>query len=105
MTPSRTPPEPPPLGLTRTAGHVYTWNDGRTVYTPLPSVTTVVGVVDKSGPLVGWAKRQVANAAVRNLDVLSTMVATAGSESAARWLATIPGYQRDSAADVGTRVH
>jgi hypothetical protein len=103
-TPPATP-EPPPLGLSRTAGHVYSFNTGSEVFSPLPSVTTVIGVIDKSGPLVGWAKREVSDAALRNLDVLTKMVGTAGPESAARWLATIPGYQRDTAADIGTRVH
>jgi hypothetical protein len=98
-------PESPPLGLSRTAGHIYSFNSGSEVFAPLPSVTTVIGVIDKSGPLLGWAKREVSNAALRNLDVLSKMVVTAGPESAARWLATIPGYQRDSAADIGTRIH
>jgi hypothetical protein len=97
--------EPPPVGLTRTADHTYSFNTGSEVFSPLPSVTTVIGVIDKSGPLVGWAKREVSNAALRNLDVLSKMTATAGPESAARWLATIPGYQRDTAADIGTRIH
>jgi hypothetical protein len=37
-----TPPvtlDTPALGLTRTARHVYPWNDGANVYSPLPSVT------------------------------------------------------------------
>ncbi len=89
------------VGLTRDASHVYRWNGGE----PIRSVTTIIGVLDKSGPLVGWAKREVANAAVRNLSTLATMVEASGPESAGKWLATIPGYQRDTAADVGTRVH
>lgn len=88
-------------GLTRDDKHVYRWNDGD----PLPSVTTILSIVDKSGPLVGWAKREVSNAAIRHLSTLQTMVETAGADSAARWLGTIPGYQRDTAADVGTQVH
>lgn len=88
-------------GLTRDANHIYRWNGSD----PLPSVTTIVGVLDKSGPLVGWAKREVANASIRNLDTLATMVKTAGIDSAARWLATIPGYQRDTAANLGSDVH
>ncbi len=89
------------VGLTRDASHVYRWNGGE----PIRSVTTIIGVLDKSGPLVGWAKREVANAAVRNITVLTAMIEAAGAESAGKWLATIPGYQRDTAADVGTRVH
>jgi len=100
-----TTPEPPPLGLTRTAAHVYSWNDGANVYSPLPSVTTVIAVLDKSGPLVGWAKRETAACAVRNLDVLMRMRETGGDAAATDWLKKIPDYQRDSAADVGSRIH
>jgi hypothetical protein len=99
-----TPPSLP-LGLTRTASHVYSWNDGRTVHTPLPSVTTIIAVLDKSGPLVGWAKRETAACAVRNLDVLVRMRETGGDAAAVNWLKGIPDYRRDTAADVGTRVH
>jgi hypothetical protein len=95
----------PPLGLTRTAAHLYSWNDGRTVHAALPSVTTVLRVVDKSGPLVGWAKRETAACAVRNLDMLLRMRETGGDAAATDWLKRIPDYQRDTAADIGSRVH
>lgn len=94
-----------PLGLTRTAAHVYTWSDGRAICSPLPSVTTILKVIDKSGPLVGWAKRETAACAVRNLDMLVAMRETGGDSAATDWLKKIPDYQRDTAADVGTRVH
>ena len=94
-----------PLGLTRDATHTYTWNDGATLVSPLPSVTTIIGVLDKSGPLVGWAKRETAACAVRNLDMLAKMRATGGDAAATEWLKKIPDYQRDTAADVGTRIH
>ena len=95
----------PPLGLTRTAGHLYTWNDAGTVHGPLPSVTTILKVVDKSGPLVGWAKRETAACAVRNLDMLVRMRETGGDAAATDWLKRIPDFERDTAADIGTRVH
>src|SRR5450759_1599793 len=75
----------PPLGLTRTAAHVYTWNDAGTVHGPLPSVTTILKVVDKSGPLVGWAKRETAACAVRNLDALVAMREAGGDAAATDW--------------------
>jgi len=99
-----TPPSLP-LGLTRTASHVYSWNDGRTVHAPLPSVTTVLRVVDKSGPLVGWAKRETAACAIRNLDALVAMREAGGDAAAVAWLKGIPDFQRATAADIGTRVH
>ena len=93
------------LGLTRTPKHVYSWFDGVTDSGPLPSVTTILNIVDKSGALVGWAKRETATCAVRNLDMLATMRATGGDAAAVNWLKAIPDYQRDTAADIGTRVH
>lgn len=95
----------PPLGLTRTDAHVYSWNDGTAAVTGLPSVTTVIRVLDKSGPLVGWAKRETARCAVRNLDMLLRMREAGGDAAAVNWLKAIPDYQRDSAADIGSRVH
>lgn len=95
----------PPLGLTRTDRHVYSFNDGSTVVAGLPSVTTVIKVLDKSGPLVGWAKRETAACAVRNLDMLVQMREAGGDAAAVNWLKQIPDYQRDSAADIGSRVH
>ncbi len=104
MVPTSSPAQPP-LGLSRTADHRYTWNDGNSAVGPLPSVTTVLGTIDKSGPLVGWAKRETAACAVRNLDVLARMRESGGDAAAVTWLKSIPDYQRDSAADIGTRVH
>ncbi len=95
----------PPLGLTRTDSHLYSWNDGTAPVTGLPSVTTVIRVLDKSGPLVGWAKRETAACAVRNLDVLLRMREAGGDAAAVNWLKQIPDYQRDTAADIGSRVH
>jgi hypothetical protein len=101
--PTQAPPSP--LGLTRDAAHRYTWCDGRTTHGPLPSVTTVLGVLDRSGPLVGWAKRETAACAVRNLDVLAEMCRAGGDQSAIDWLKKIPDHQRDVSANMGTRVH
>jgi hypothetical protein len=88
------------VGLVRDARHRYSWNGG-----PLyPSVTTILGVKDKPA-LVGWAKRETAACAVRNLDVLTRMVRSGGAGAAVDWLKRIPDYQRDVSADLGTQVH
>lgn len=100
-----TPAAMVPLGMTRSASHEYSWNDGLTVYHPLPGVTTVIRLIDKSGPLVGWAKRETAASAVRNLDALVAMRKEGGPQAAIDWLKTIPDYQRDRAADRGVAVH
>jgi hypothetical protein len=97
--------EETPLGLTRTASHVYTWSDGRAIYTPLPSVTTILRVIDKSGPLLGWARRTTAACAVRNLDALIAMREEGGPDAAITWLKSVPDHIRDAAANRGTQVH
>ena len=93
-------PLPAASGLTRDARHRYSWNGGP----EMPSVTTILGIKDKPA-LVGWAKRETAACAVRNLDVLARMVANGGAPAAVNWLKTIPDFQRDLSADLGTAVH
>ena len=88
------------VGLVRDARHRYSWNGG-----PLyPSVTTILGIKDKPA-LVGWAKRETAACAVRNLDVLERMVRSGGPQAAVDWLKRIPDYARDASADLGSAVH
>lgn len=98
------------VGLFRDAKHRY-----EAVYPGLqqglqPGITGVIGVLDKPA-LVGWAKRETAIAAVRNWHTVEQMVRQYPPSGdlqyhpAVSFLKATPGYQRDSAADVGTRVH
>jgi len=87
-------------GLVRDARHRYSWNGGP----PYPSVTTILGVKNKPA-LVGWAKRETAACAVRNISMLSRMAETGGTQAAIEWLKRIPDYQRDVSAELGSRVH
>lgn len=88
-------------GLRRDEHHRYFYG----THGPMPSVTGIIKSLDRSGPLIGWAKREVAAAAVRNLPMLMEMVKTGGKEPAEAWLRGLPDYQRDTAADLGQRVH
>jgi hypothetical protein len=72
---------------------------------PLVSVTTALKALDKSNALVGWAKRTVAEIAVAKHDILGPMIAQGGAPAAVNWLKGMPDYQRDTAADLGSRVH
>lgn len=110
-----------PVGLYRTEDHRYFWNGKG----PYVSVTTAKSVYDKSDALVGWAKKETAAFALRSLDALvahrghNTPVPECspcaadlarrtpkGRDEAARmWVSSMPDYIRDSAADLGTRVH
>ena len=91
---------PPSVGLWHDEKHRYYWNGEG----PLTSITTAQKALDKPA-LVGWAKRETAACAVRNLDMLAEMVKSGGPESAVAWLKNIPDYQRNTAANLGTRIH
>jgi hypothetical protein len=89
-----------PAGIYRTDKHAYYWNgDG-----PFPGVTGVLNVIDKPA-LAEWAKRETAECALRNWELLDGMRRTGGDRLAVEWLKRIPDYTRDSAASRGTRVH
>lgn len=90
----------PPIGPYRTPDHKY-YVDGQG---PFPSVTTVLNVIDKPA-LVSWAKRETAECAVRNWELLDGMRRTGGDRMMVEWLKGIPDYVRDTAANRGSRVH
>lgn len=95
---------PHSVGLWRNEKHQYWWADDVTVG-PLPSITTVIKAVDKSGPLIGWAKKITAEAAVRNLDLIAKMKEEGGEQAGIDFLKKLADHKRDKAADLGTRVH
>ena len=110
-----------PVGMYRSEDHQYWWG-GRG---PFVSVTTAMRLYDKSDALVGWAKKETSSFAIRNLDALiahrqhnnpvpecaicadnvKRRKPAARDEAARLWVSAISDYQRDSAADLGTRVH
>ena len=90
------------LGMYRTGDHRYYWNDVGPYY----SVTTILDIIHKQA-LIPWAKRTVAEFAVEtylqgNLD---SLIRTKGREAAAAYLASLPDYERNTAASLGTAVH
>jgi hypothetical protein len=89
------------VGLARNERHEY-FLDGKG---PIASVTTILKVVDKSGPLVGWAKRITAEAAVRHAAELPVWVKDFGGEAAVKMLTQASNVIRDKAANAGSDVH
>jgi hypothetical protein len=87
-------------GLTRTADHRYQWNGGPFV----PGATSVLRVLEKPA-LVQWAKNETAACAIRNYDFVTELRRRGGDPAAIKWLAAIPDFQRDTAADLGSAVH
>ena len=88
-------------GLVRSADHRYRWGDGPW----LPGVTSVIGKVDKSGPLISWAKGVTADAALADLDELQAMVSSKGRAVAKAFLVAHATAESDSAKDIGSQVH
>jgi hypothetical protein len=90
----------PSVGLYRTDRHLY-YRDG---VGPVPGVTTVLREMNKPA-IIEWAKRETARCAVDNYDFVSDLIVRGGKPAAAAWLASIPDYIRDTAADIGSSVH
>lgn len=89
------------IGLTRDAKHNY-YLDGQG---PMPSVTGILKIVDKSGPLVGWAKRITAEAAVDNRADLDGWVELAGRDGAVSLLTKAATNLVDKASTTGSDIH
>lgn len=90
----------PTVGLFRDDRHRY-YIDGKG---PYPGVTTVIRALDKPA-IIEWAKRETARCAVDNYDFVADLIQRGGPKAAADWLARIPDYARDTAADMGSAVH
>ena len=87
--------ERPATGLYMSQDHRY-WMNGKG---PLPSVTTILRVLDKPA-LTSWYKRQVAEAAVNRQEWKQMPV-----DDAVKWLMSMPDTARDTAASLGTALH
>jgi hypothetical protein len=84
----------------RSADHRYTYQ-GATY----PGVTSILNVLDKSGPLMGWAANQTADAAIGLLEQLPAMLGTVGPEGVRKALTSRKNWTNDQAKDLGTDVH
>lgn len=71
----------------------------------MPGVTSVISKVDKSGPLIAWAKGVTADAALDNLDQIRVMMSDSGKAPTKAWLTAHATAESDRAKDLGTRVH
>jgi hypothetical protein len=89
------------VGLARDQYHRYYW-DGEG---PLPGVTSAVGMLDKSGPLIGWARRETAKYAVNNLDFVAKLVADFGADETIKTVKTVTDKEAKDKARIGTNVH
>ena len=96
------------IGLHRDDKHRYYANypdHPRANGLAMPGVTSVIAKVDKSGPLIAWAKGVTADAALANIDRLRTMLTDDGPAPTKAWLTAHATAESDRAKDLGTRVH
>jgi hypothetical protein len=98
----------PTVGLWRNDAHKYFArypDEPRATGLPMPGVTSVISKVDKSGPLIAWAKGVTADAALDNLDQIRMMMGTSGKAPTKAWLTAHATAESDRAKDLGTRIH
>ena len=88
-----------PVGVYMTPKHAYYLNgDG-----PVPSVTTVLEIIDKPG--IGVFKAKEAARAVYQVDRVTPRVADLTEEDAIKWALKEADKARDAAGDLGSAVH
>ena len=95
------PPGIATIGLARDERHHYYWNGQG----PIPNVSGILQVVDKSGPLIGWSKRITAEAALKHRHELAAWIDSFGEDSAVQMLTKAATVQRDRAANAGSEIH
>ncbi len=88
--------------IIRSADHRYTYN-GSTY----PGVTDILKVIDKSGPLMAWAAKQTAMAAIdlSHKHALEPMYDAVGDAGVIKALTSRANWTRDEAASLGSAVH
>lgn len=94
----------PKFAKTGRAGRTYTVPDGTGRTVELPSVTTILNIVNKPA-IAGWAARSVAEYAVHNHALIHTMLEENDTDNAIKLLKGSPWTTRDKAADIGSQVH
>jgi hypothetical protein len=92
---------PVKVGLFRTPNHEYYWNGEG----PLPGVTGVIATLDKSGPLVGWAKRITAEFVVDNLEWVTATAKLVGRQPTVDAIKSKAQSEKDAGASLGSKIH
>ncbi len=88
--------------IQRTQDHRYIYQG-----VTYPGVTSVLGVIDKSGALMTWAARQTAEAmlAIHDAPGLDSLIASVGRDGVVKAATSRANWQRDEAAHLGTEIH
>lgn len=89
------------VGLYRTPDHTYWFNGAGPYY----GVTGTIAVLDKSGPLIGWAKRITAEFSVDHLEWVTQSVSLVGREQTVNAIKSRAQAEKDAGAALGSRIH
>ncbi len=88
------------IGAFMNPKHQY-WYNG---VGPVPSVTTVLGIIDKPA-IVTWKSKATATAIIEGWPTVCELITNEGQEAAIRWAMREADKTRDSAASLGSSVH
>lgn len=92
------------IGLWHDPQHRYYYHYADKSGGPLPSVTGVIGILDK--PAVAyWRGTTVATIIAKDLDFYGKLIETGGVDAAVAWAGKLPGYEAEKAANTGSLVH
>lgn len=89
-------------------GHWYTGTVNGVEHGPFPSVTKIKGIVDKSGPLMIWARREALKLAEQTIKEYLRHGEQLTEENLAELIAKAdkqPDRVKDEAADIGSKIH
>ena len=98
MTPARSAGQL--AAITRSNDHQYTYQG-----VTYPGVTSILKVLDKSGPLMAWAARMTAEAAIATLPNLPALLESVGPQGVVKALTSRSAWKNEEARDLGTAVH
>lgn len=96
------PKDVPPstIGAYRSEDHRY-WSNG---IGPVPSVTTILDMLDKPA-VTTWKAKETARVCIREWMTLSDILEKQGEEEAIKWAANKADEARDKAAALGSSIH
>lgn len=89
------------VGLYRTASHDYFFNG----VGPYIGVTGAIASLDKSGPLIGWAKRLTAEFTVDHLEWVTETLGLVGREQTINAIKSKAQAEKDAGAALGSQIH
>jgi hypothetical protein len=86
--------------ITRSADHHYTFRG-----VTYRGTTGILKVLDKSDPMMAWASRKTAEAAIANIGALPQLLESVGPEGVVKALTARSAWTSEKAMDLGSEIH